>query len=156
MRVFVTTNLGEEFKKFVLNKLRGPKVAAMLTWFSPSGHEKLRPACCWAAESLMGKHRGFESVVIDEDILRGLFGRLASAEHVAVQARAFRGSAKQLRLLDGEKRQRETRSRFSRKRRWRLRPKRRRRPRRKRRRRPRRRRRRRPRPRARRWGPALL
>ena len=63
MRVFVTTNLGEEFKKFVLNKLRGPKVAAMLTWFSPSGHEKLRPACCWAAESLMGKHRGFESVV---------------------------------------------------------------------------------------------
>ena len=63
MRVFVTTNLGEEFKKFVLNKLRGPKVAEMLTWFSPSGHEKLRPACCWAAESLMGKHRGFESVV---------------------------------------------------------------------------------------------
>ena len=92
LRVFVTTNLGEEFKKIVLTELRGPKVAEMLTWFSPSGHEELRPACCWAAESLMGKHRGFESVVVDEDILRGLFGRLASAEHVAVQARKFRGT----------------------------------------------------------------
>ena len=102
LTVFVKINLGADFNQFVLVDLNGPKLAEMLTWFSPSAHEDVRPACCWGAESLMGKNRGVEDVVIDEATLRALFGRLASVEHVAVQARKFRGSAKQLRLVGGE------------------------------------------------------
>ena len=97
---FIDVNLCDDFKRFMFVDLHGPKSAELLTWLPTFTHGRMRPGCCWGIESMMGKTHGNEDVCIDEEILRGLFGALASAEHVADEARKFRGSMTALRTAE--------------------------------------------------------